>query len=299
MPHQAMVSHQATASHQRCVYVERLHPLNRLHERLHPLERLHQPKRHSVLNPKSGPYYPRPHSRREKPPCAPDPVQSSTCEAVQVFPFLDLAPEMRNLIYPYLLKHNRGEGSVAHPAILRTCKQLYKETSPMLNHESLVQLSIRFTFFGWGETGNLDYSIGGRCLSARLKCTSHIKEILTNMRHVQHIAINIGPLPGGPGWRLSGRVALDRLNDIAADMTQFFTSLLEACESLQTLEVNFVKDWNKEMRLDGDFLQMTKMFEQLEKCRDSFELKLQGVEESTLKLILGHREYLRSLGKSL
>ncbi|CAK4002610.1 Hypothetical predicted protein [Lecanosticta acicola] len=64
------------------------------------------------------------------------------------FRFLDLAPELRNSIYEFLLVRDpddEDEDATAHPALLRTCKQIYAEGKGILYAESVLQ--IESTFF--------------------------------------------------------------------------------------------------------------------------------------------------------
>ncbi|KAF2174029.1 hypothetical protein M409DRAFT_16303 [Zasmidium cellare ATCC 36951] len=193
-----------------------------------------------------------------------------------VFPLLKLPPELRNLIYPDLLKHNRKEGIIAHPAILRTCKQLYKETSPMLNHASLVHLSIRFT--GQDETGRLDYFTCGRYDSVRLEYAVQTHNILTTMRHVQHITIAIGPLLH---WRDG-----EKLHNMLICMIHFFACLLGVCESLRTLVLEFTQEWDSRLQRDKLCGFIAIVAEGLERRPECCELKVEGLNRGTVERVM-------------
>ncbi|CAK4031743.1 Hypothetical predicted protein [Lecanosticta acicola] len=71
------------------------------------------------------------------------PRRSANCH---IFPFLELPPELRNIIYEISLRHDSNPGAelVASPALLCTCKQIYKEARGVLYNQSTLYLHARF-----------------------------------------------------------------------------------------------------------------------------------------------------------
>lgn len=52
------------------------------------------------------------------------------------FRFLDLAPELRNNVYEQALTHDRSKGIIAAAGLLRTCRQVYRESKDVLYAQS-------------------------------------------------------------------------------------------------------------------------------------------------------------------
>ncbi|CAK4033179.1 Hypothetical predicted protein [Lecanosticta acicola] len=88
-------------------------------------------------------------------------------ELSATFRFMDLPPEMRNLIYEHLLTHDGSRGRTASTAILRTDREIYREAHGILMAESVFMFKARFSPFrhsryqGFaalsGDTGNIFY----------------------------------------------------------------------------------------------------------------------------------------------
>lgn len=187
----------------------------------------------------------------------------------------------RNLIYPDLLVHNRREGSVAYPAILRTCKQLYKECSPILNADSLSKLSIGFT--GQDKTGRLDYFARGEFHSKRLKEVSDIDDFLHKIRYVQQIAITVGPMIS---WDAPGTTLMaSRL------LARFLAGVMEKITLMKGLKIEVAQIWNETFEEASYF--------DLPKDRDcdiyehDLHLELLGLTEEEYEQVLCHGRSLR------
>lgn len=72
-------------------------------------------------------------------------AQLTEADAKATFRFLDLFPEMRNMVYEVLLVSYREEPSApfgCHPEILATCKQIHSEASGILYSKNFASISL-------------------------------------------------------------------------------------------------------------------------------------------------------------
>lgn len=73
-------------------------------------------------------------------------IQSVSAATDDAFPepfrFLDLSSEIRNIIYKEVLTHDKAINRTAHPAFLRTNKQIHSEAAGLLYSESVATIKI-------------------------------------------------------------------------------------------------------------------------------------------------------------
>jgi hypothetical protein len=111
-------------------------------------------------------------------------------DEVKSFRFLDLIPELRNMVYKELLTFEVCPNCPAvhepcHPGILRTSKQIYKEAKTILyaNNEVHCRITASGPFSGYGKA-TFFASIHGRETTTRLQSHDRLDSLFYGMKHV-------------------------------------------------------------------------------------------------------------------
>lgn len=158
------------------------------------------------------------------------------------FRFMDLPPEMPNIIYEYLLTTGKSWSikQSAHPAILRTCRQVYKEAHGVLLAEGTLCLK--------GDFGHSDGPFTSVCGSIgiiahpkhprsgkRIQDWSQMEQWISPLRYAHNISLEVDLRADSIAFREPEveRHSRRKLHD-------FLTALTAACSNAKhvTLRIN-------------------------------------------------------------
>ncbi|KAK4498366.1 hypothetical protein PRZ48_011024 [Zasmidium cellare] len=219
-----------------------------------------------------------------------------------VFDFLGLTQELKDLIYEELFADATKTGRATQIAIMRTCKQLYKDVSPMFNKDSHVGLKIkhdhsfhatlRFPVCGRNHDLQMVYfrptsqafGIGSASPSTKqapgapFAPPTHrplISRPFRRFRRVQNVTVTIGYSRSMYCWPF---LALG-----LKEIVDFWPTLLEGCEDLRKLKVivddkRGDKDENRELLLE--------MLAPLQETWNQGKLEIEGLGPRTRKAFM-------------
>ncbi|GIZ48247.1 hypothetical protein CKM354_001131500 [Cercospora kikuchii] len=150
------------------------------------------------------------------------------------FRFVDLPPEMRNLVYELLLTHNRFAGRKAYPAILRTSKSMYQESKSILDADKVISIDATYRCFPRLHGGYVD-----------LKGDVKFQDMLSTLqRHFERdLGSKLKLLPSIGSLKIKLRlfsIGPPRPQDMSFPKIKYFIDMLfRPCRGLKRFEIEW------------------------------------------------------------
>ena len=145
-----------------------------------------------------------------------------------VFDFMNLPPEMRNLIYEHLLIHDKATNRKASTAIIRTNQQVYREAQSFLLAESTLSLHASFLTGDvgdgvvTGDIGTLNYKFGS-------PGKAQMKSFIQPMQNAQNLAMKLTVV----SHERPGRTAIREM------LVDFLEAVRDTCPNAKKVRVEF------------------------------------------------------------